>query len=117
MKKSELIKLIKEEIQKIKLNEFGPLYAPQIGSVRTKGKLITYPVETIKIGDKFKAIRDGIRFFSKGDSFEILDIKNAREMGSLRNSLVFFIKVNGKLNNKNVPFEIDESEIAFVLGR
>lgn len=98
------------------LNEFGHLYAPERGSGNANIKRVSYPVEKIKKGDKFTAIRD-ILGIKKGDKFEVIDIKTAREVGSIGNSLVFFVKINGRLNAIGKPFDMDQSDIELAIGK
>ena len=100
------------------INEFGPMHAPQRGSTNSNIKRISYPVEKIKVGDTLKAIRNGLTsIVEKKDKIEIVDIKTAKELGSYGNSLVFFVKVNDKLNVYGDPYIIDQSEMELVLGK
>jgi hypothetical protein len=91
----------------IAMSEAGPMYAPKIGSTKTNLQIVSYPMDKIKVGQKFIAKRDGDRLINKDDKIEITKI----EKGPYR-SLIFYGLKNGKLNAHGEPFELVDLELA-----
>lgn len=85
------LKGIKEE-SIMDMKEMNPMQGPSRGSSKSNIKIVSYPMDTIKVGDTFTAKRDGQMVFDKGDTIEITGIQPV----SIGRGNEFFVKKNGK---------------------